>query len=81
MKTYSMGPANPPASPAELAARACGWDRKGDGPGIIYNRADFGSWKEAVSHGNEEGFGRTYDTWEECCEHEGIVIEEGAANV
>lgn len=56
----------------EAAARACGYVRKGDGDGIIYHESDFGSWKEAVSWGNEPGQPKVYDTWQECCEGEGI---------
>lgn len=56
--------------PFEIAARARGWTRGGDNGGVIYNANDYGSWKEAVSW--SPGDGPVYDTWEECCSHEGI---------
>lgn len=65
----------PVQSPAEAAARAKSWIREGDGDGVIFHPNDFESWKAAVSWGNEDGYGSTYGTWEQCCEDEGISHE------
>ena len=56
------------AAQYEQAARACG----GDAGGIIYNVKDYESWKAAVSWSPAEG--AVYDTWQECCEAEGIEV-------
>ena len=66
------GPEPEAPCPYEAAARAAGYVKKGDGGGIIYHPDDFGSWKEAVSWGNDPGEPKVYDTWQECCEGEGI---------
>jgi hypothetical protein len=54
----------------ETAARAQGWTHGGDCGGIIYNTADYESWKAAVSWAPADG--PVYDTWAQCCEMEGI---------
>jgi hypothetical protein len=56
----------------EKAARAAGWTRGGDFEGLIYHVGHYGSWKEAVSWSPADG--PVYETWEECCEAEGIEV-------
>jgi hypothetical protein len=56
----------------ERAARAQGWTREGDNGGIIYNVNDYDSWKAAVSWSPTDG--PVYDSWQECCEQEGIEV-------
>jgi hypothetical protein len=68
--------ATPPwnEDPYETAARAAGWVREGDCGGVIYRSDDYDSWKAAVSWAPEHG--SVYGSWRECCESEGIDIEQ-----
>lgn len=52
--------------PYEFAARAEGWARDSDHDGTIFHLV-FHTSTAALEHG-----GATYDSWQTCCEHEGI---------
>jgi hypothetical protein len=54
----------------EQAARSHGWTCGGDYDDIIYNTADYESWKAAASWSPQ--YGPIYDDWKQCCEEEGI---------
>jgi hypothetical protein len=60
----------------ETAARALGWEHGGDCGGFIYHKPTWGNWKAAASWSgtNQEPDGQPaiYDTWQECCDGEGI---------
>lgn len=73
---FPQTPEPTPAAPCpyEAAARAAGYVQKGDLGGVIYHIDDFDSWKAAVSWGNEPGQPKIYDTWQECCQGEGIDV-------
>lgn len=66
--------------PYRIAAMGRGWR---EGGGCIYDSTVFDSWKEAQSWSGEDDCGDdsmasspTYSTWRECCESEGIKVEE-----
>lgn len=72
--TPSPSADDPTEADYEAAARAAGWNRGGDGAGIIWNTKAWDSWKEALSWSGKEGWPDSpiYSTWQECCEGEDI---------
>lgn len=65
------------ADPHQAAAQAKGWVAGG---GYVFHREHFESWKAAVSWSGTDGHEDhpLYGSWKECCESEGIDVEEVA---